>query len=376
MLYYRFHDFPVAADAPLGATVARIKECLDKAGVGNARLRFCLFGTRGCAQIVARFPEFRRFLSTAGPQRGGPPVEHLSNFGPSAPGAFAGPVADVPPETIAAVVAGIPQEFPISTLHLTLGPILQGATLLRRSGLRSPLMETDLQSISLGWQSSPTADGRRYFLSFIEPLPTADEKQPVPAWMQTLYSAFPAAAAEEIRSDIDWIMTDYQMVVSSGGSFIGSKSIGDDLKLPHVLPGSLAASRLNYAQLRDVRSIIAHMFADDGWKQAPGPRYAGMCELRKRSSGGRRLGLLFWIQKHGRSSRTISGAMQLVAERRKLTLGVLAERSTRRDYEAPNPQVLSQILDNMRVVVKYLENTWVTEIEEVLGPVPPEHKPS
>jgi hypothetical protein len=51
-----------------------------------------------------------------------------------------------------------------------------------------------------------------------------------------------------------------------------------------------------------------------------------------------------------------------------LTLGVMAERSTRHGYEVPNPQVLSQILENMRVVVEYLENTWVAELEEVLGP--------
>ena len=60
--------------------------------------------------------------------------------------------------------------------------------------------------------------------------------------------------------------------------------------------------------------------------------------------------------------------MRLVSARRMLTLGVLAERSTRRDYEVPNSQVLSQVLDNMRVVVKYLENTWVMEVEEALGP--------
>jgi hypothetical protein len=369
MLYYRFHNFPVAADAPLGSTFARVKECLDKAGVRNAPLRFCLFGPRGCAEIVARFPELRRFLSTAGPQSGGTPVEHLSNFGPSAPGAFAGPAGDVAPEMIAAVAAGIPQDFPIYGAHFVFGPILEGRTLMRPSHLHSPVMEISLQSISLGWQDSPTRDGRKYFLSFIEPLPTADAKQPVPAWIGALYSAFPSAAAEEIRSDIDWIMSGYQMVVSgSDGSFIGCKSIGDVLKLPHELPDSQAASHLDYVPLKDVHSIIARVFADDGWKQASGSSPTGIHELRKTSPGARHLGLLFTVQERGQSSRSISGTMQFVAERRSLTLRVLAERSRRREYEVPNPQVLSQILDNMRVVVKYLENTWVTELEEALSP--------
>jgi len=375
MLYYRFHNFPVAADAPLAATLARVKEGLDKAGVRNAPLRFCLHGPRGCAEIVARFPELRRFLSTAGPRSGGTPVEHLSNFGPSAPGAFAGQSGEVALETIAAVVAGIPREFPISTAHLVLGPILEGRTLVRSSYLHSPLMEIDLQSISIGWQSLPTRDGRRYFLSFIEPLPTADPTQPVQAWIQTLYSAFPGASVEKIRSDIDWIMVDYGMVVSgSSGSFIESRSIGDDLKLPHELPDSQAAPHLNYAPLRGVRGTIARAFADDGWKQAPGSGQTAIAELRKTTPGGRRLGLLFWVQNRAGSPRSISGTMQLVSERGTMNLRVLAERSTRREYEVPNSQVLSQILDNMRVVVKYLENTWVTELEAALGPAPRDSK--
>jgi len=86
MLYYRFHGFPVAADAPLGETFALVKECLEKAGLKNRPLRFCLFGTQGCQQIVASFPEFRRFLSTAGAEPHAEPIQHLSNFGPSAPG--------------------------------------------------------------------------------------------------------------------------------------------------------------------------------------------------------------------------------------------------------------------------------------------------
>ncbi len=367
MRYYRYHSFPVAADEPLGATFARVRECLDKAGVRNAPLRFCLFGTRGCAKIVARFPELRRFLSTAGRQSGDTPVEHLSNFGPSAPGAFAGPSGDVVPETIAAVAAGIPQEFPIYSASFNLGPILKGAEPMQTSRMHSLSLELNLQSVHLGWQDSPTSDGQKYFLSFIEPLPTADRAQPVPAWIHSLYSAFPGAKAEGIGSDIDQIMSEYQMVVVySGGSFIGSKAIGD-LKLPHELPSSRATSHMNHAPLRYFHSTIARVFADDGWKQASGSKQTGIQELRKTSAGGRRLVLLFRLQKNSRSLRCISAVMRLVSERKMLILRVMAERSTRHDYEVPNPQVLSQVLENMRVVVKYLENTWVAELEEVLG---------
>ena len=207
-------------------------------------------------------------------------------------------------------------------------------------------------------------------MNFIELLPTAGRKQPVPTWIQTLYSAFPGASAEKIGSEIDSIMVDYRMVVSMvGGSFISAKSIGD-VKLPHELPDARAASQLGYTPLRGVRSTIARLFADDGWKEVKGLTAAGLYELRNTSPGGRRLSLTFRVQKPGPSSRSIRGTMRLSSDRRTLTVTVMAERSMRREYEVPNTEVLSQIMENMRVVAKYLENTWVKDLEEALGPKP------
>jgi hypothetical protein len=125
---------------------------------------------------------------------------------------------------------------------------------------------------------------------------------------------------------------------------------------------------MNSAPLRGVRSTIARVFADDGWKQASGISQTGTYELRKTSPGGRRLGLIFRVQSPRGSSRTIFSTMQLVSDGGTLNLRVHAERSMRHDYEVPDSQVLSQILDNMRVVVKHLEKTWMTELEEALGP--------
>jgi hypothetical protein len=140
------------------------------------------------------------------------------------------------------------------------------------------------------------------------------------------------------------------------------------------LPDSQAASHLNYTPLRGVRGKIARAFAQDGWKDASVPGY-GMYELRKRSRFRRRLSLMVWIEKHGPSSRTISAMMRLGPERSRLTVWVPAERSMRYEYEVPNPEVLSQVLDNMRVVAKYLESTWVRGVEEALGSNPRDSKP-
>jgi hypothetical protein len=382
MLYSRIHGFSVETDAAVGLTFARVKECLEKAEVDDTPLRFCFHGSRGCAEILARFPELRRFLSTAGPQVGAAPDEHLSNFGPLAPGALAGPSGDVVSETITAIVEGIPTEFPISSVTLAIGPIPQDLAPVALSSKHTPFKHTPFpdistlfaQCVTLMWQSVTPRNGQRYSLVVFEPLPTDDATQPVQAWIQALYSAFPGSA-EKIASEIDLKTSEYGMVVTcSDKSFIGSKSIADDLKLPHQLPDSKATLRLKYAPLRGVRSMLTRAFADDGWKQPSARTHAGIYELWKLTPHRRRLGLMFRIQNPNPSSRNISCTMQLVSEGGTKSLRVLAERSTRREFAVPNPKVFGQVLDNMHVVVKHLENTWLAELEESLGPVPPDHK--
>jgi hypothetical protein len=378
-LYNRTHGFSVATDAAVGRTLARVKECLAKAGVASAPLRFCFHGSRGCAEIVARFPKLRRFLSSEGPQYGAAPDEHLSNFGPSAPGALAGPLGDVEFETILAIAEGIPTKFPISNMIFVIGPILEETAAIALSSQHRPLRDiTTLcaQCVTLMWQSVAPRNGQRYSLVVFEALPTDDATQLVPAWVQALYSAFPGSA-EKITSDIDLKTLEYRMVVTwPDKSFVGSKSIGDDLKLPHQLRDPRAAAELKYVPVKRARSLIEGVFADDGWKRTSDRKQARVYELWKPSAAGRRLRLTFRIQSSRPSSRSILCIMGLISERGRVNVTVLAERSARREYEIPNPQTFREVLENMRVVVKHLEDTWVAEVEEALGPVPPNYKPS
>jgi hypothetical protein len=263
------------------------------------------------------------------------------------------------PKTIAAIADGIPTEFSISSVTLVLGPIPQETAMAALSSEHKPFRDIPTfcaQCVTLMWQSVAPRNGQRYSLVVFEPLPTDDATQPVPAWIQALYSVFPGSA-EKITSDIDLKTSEYRMVVTwPDRSFIGSKSIGDDLKLPHQLPDSKLVSHLKYVPLKGVRSAIARAFAEDGWKQLSGRKQAEIFELWKTSPHGRRLRLIL----------RIDGNVKVT---------VLAERSTRREYEVPNSRVLRQVLENMRVVVKHLENTWVAEIEDALGPIPPNYKP-
>jgi len=282
------------------------------------------------------------------------------------------------PKTIAAIADGIPTEFSISSVTLVLGPIPQETAMAALSSEHKPFRDIPTfcaQCVTLMWQSVAPRNGQRYSLVVFEPLPTDDATQPVPAWIQALYSVFPGSA-EKITSDIDLKTSEYRMVVTwPDRSFIGSKSIGDDLKLPHQLPDSKLVSHLKYVPLKGVRSAIARAFAEDGWKQLSGRKQAEIFELWKTSPHGRRLRLILRINDSGPSVRSIFCVMELMSEDGNVKVTVLAERSTRREYEVPNSRVLRQVLENMRVVVKHLENTWVAEIEDALGPIPPNYKP-
>ena len=173
----------------------------------------------------------------------------------------------------------------------------------------------------------------------IEPLPTADPNEPVPDWIKALYSGFPGATAEKISSEIDLIAMEYAMVVRSADKpSVKIKSIPDDLILLYKLPDAKAASELKHAPLKGVRDIIARVFVDDGWKQLPDGKQAGVYEPRKSSAGGRSLSLTFRIQKPRPSSRSILGTLRFVYEGVEKSVAVRAERSLRSEYEVPNPR--------------------------------------
>lgn len=222
------------------------------------------------------------------------------------------------------------------------------------------------QCIHLSWQSSPANDGRRYFMSVHEPLPNSNPKQPVAPWIRTLRTAFPGAAFEKISSEIDHMMIDYRMTVAmSGGRFISHKAIGNT-QLPSQLPDDKAASKMKVIPLKDLRGTIARAFAADGWKPSSTARQGFACELWKLSGHRRRLTLRFHVQRHRGAPPTMISTIHLSIGRKKLNLGVPAERSTRHEYPIPNPEVLDHFLANVRAVASYLEQSWVREVEDLL----------
>ena len=109
VLHFRRYEARLAGEGELAPALKGLLEY-----IGVQRVRFFFEGTPGCERIVARFPELARFLVKN---------EKLLNFDGmwdvSNP-AVANDV--VPRDVLLAIASGIPEEFPLASVVLVIGP--------------------------------------------------------------------------------------------------------------------------------------------------------------------------------------------------------------------------------------------------------------
>lgn len=144
-----------------------------------------------------------------------------------------------------------------------------------------------------------------------------------------------------------------------GESFAG-------LPLPFEPPGPEPMAQVPHEPLGKIRAVIVNTFQKDGWRRANERLPAGSHKLTKQTPGGRRLELSFDT---GSWSRRVLCMMTLGSARGVARMPIPADRSLRMQYLPPNRRLFAGILENLRVVVAYLEGAWIRELEEALGAV-------
>ncbi|HUO03890.1 MAG TPA: hypothetical protein VMU16_01710 [Candidatus Binataceae bacterium] len=391
MLYFRVHQFPVPGGEPFAAMLARVNECLAMADVAEAPMRFCFVdhpgSAAGCNAIIAKFSNLARFAPGGGGQTAGLQSGRLSNLGPLWDGGAGCSADGFPHETLAEIAGGIPNQFPVAMAFYVIGPVrwIDGiepceSSMRMRSAfvppfsVRAPALTYMTPSVVLQWYS---AAGSRLFVT--EQTPSGDAKSPLPAGIKALYGAYPGAAASKPMAVPDGnrvtvanapVSNDIHEIHARHRAAITAEV--EKLNLPHVIPGPMEALKLVPQPLGSIRGTIVKAFAPDGWKKATGRIPAGSHEIWKPSPGGRRLQLHFDT---GSWSRHVICIMRLVTEAGPMRIIPPASWPPQAQYSAPNPEVFGHILENLRIVVKHLEATWAKEMEEALGPVPPEFKP-
>ncbi len=387
MLHYRRYGIILPQGESFAGALANVFQIFDAAGLAAASLRF-LFddapGGTACSRTLERFPELAPFARRTPPQLGRPASLRLSNLDGRWQGGNPEATGEPSRETLLAVVAGIPTEFPLWIAVVLIGPVRwndSGVSEFRPreasarpipinkpafSGL-APSMTylapgVILQRLSTG--------GLRLWVT--EQLPDATPDAPAAAVVQQFLarfgppqtdSIFSVPEAQEV-SEVPPPTADPAKIHAGYKSRLGEIVAG--LSLPFEPPGPEQFANVPHEPLGKIRAVIVDTFKTDGWRRATERIPAGLHKLWKPTPAGRRLELSFDT---GSWSRHVVCIMALVSERGAARIPIPADRSLRLQYMTPNPQIFAGVLENMRIVVAHLEGTWVVEMEAAMEPL-------
>lgn len=365
MLHYRRYGIVLPQGESFAGALAGIFEILDA-----GPLRFLFDDAPGgdaCRRMLERFPELTPFAVRS-------PTLRLSNLDGRWQGGNPEAAGEASRETLLAVAAGIPAEFSPWIAVVLIGPMRWGgearpceasarpAPINKPpfSGLAPPMTYLApgviFQRLSGGglrlWITEPLPSSAPEVQALLQRFgpPETDSVVSVPETQEISEAPAPAADTAKIHAGYK--------------SRLGEMVAG--LPLPFVPPEPGQMAQVPHEPLGKIRQVIVSTFQGDGWRRADERLPAGSHKLTKQTPGGRRLELSFDT---GSWSRHALCMMTLVSARGVARMPIPADRTLRLQYLTPNPQVFAGVLENMRIVVAYLEGTWVRELEEALGPV-------
>lgn len=383
MLYYRRYGFVSPQRGSLAGTLGSVFQVLDAAGLEAPPLRFLLDDApsgNACARILEKFPELEPFAVRPPARFARLASLRLSNLDGRWQGGNPQASGEASRETLLAVAAGVPAEFPLWIACFVIGPLrwdASGASRLRAreasmrpsrfgkppfSGL-SPSMTylapgVILQRLSTGglrlWvteqmpDATPDAPAVQQFLARFGP-PQTDSILSAPEAQEAANAPQPSAGVAAIQA----------------GYKSRLREIVAGLTLPFELTGPEQLARLPREPLGRIRTVIARAFKKDGWRRPTDRLPAGSHKLWKQTPAGHRLELSFDT---GSWSQHLVCTLALITEGGAARIPIPADRSLRFQYLTPNPQIFTGVLENMRVVVAHLEGTWVNEMEAAMKP--------
>lgn len=370
MLHYRRYGFVLPPESTFAQALATLF-----AELPDAPIRFLFDDAPGggaCPRILERFPALAPFAVSA--------ASRLSNLDARWQGGNPQAPAEAPRETLLEVAAGIPADFPVWIACILIGPLpwTGGAevSLREAAARRVPLNKPPFSGLtpSMTYLASGvilqrlSSSGLRLWIT--EQLAGAENVPPAPG-VEALLRRFGPPQTDSILS-----VPDEQEVreAPAGGAGTAPTSIHAGYKnrlaeivaglaLPYEPPSPSEFGQVPHEPLGKIRSVIVDTFKKDGWSRTTERLPAGSHKICKQTPAGRRLELSFDT---GSWSRHVVCMLTLLSERGAARIPIPADRSLRMQYLTPNRQVLSGVLENMRLVVAHLESTWLAEMEAAL----------
>lgn len=371
MPHYRRHEVRLPAGQSLALPLALILDLVES----EVHVRFFFEDAPGrpsaCEDILTRFPQCVPFAGRS----------TLTNFDTrwdvAAPPATGGSLSR---QTLLEIAGGIPDEFPVGGATLVIGPFawIKGESVGEASVLppalrappfsvRTPALTYLASGVILQRLSTGTIT-----VVVTQQLDVPSLESTLPAKMENILQALGASLTGHLIS-----VPDHQRLLGPPpppppdpaavhARFRGGlPSLLETLELPHLLPGPEAFAAMSKEPLGEIRSVIVRYFGQDGWRRSSRRLGAGTHELCKSTASGLQLVLYFdtgsWL-------RFVTCIMKIVSERGAVNLPVPADRTQRFQHLTPNREVFHHTLENLRVVVRYLERTWVREMEQALIP--------
>lgn len=365
--------FASSKKEPLAEMMDRVRQAFLHVGLGEPVIRFTLVGnsvTKGLSSIdrvLKRHPEMERFLTNVALIPGTSESRIISNAATGEPAEYA---------TLQTITAGVPRSYPFGGVMLHFHAPEFGERLI---GL--PRFGNSLPGV---WMiDNKWATGRHRALSVytvVDAQFTDKKLPPNPAAVDALIKACgkitrteqvpirgPSGAIEPSISPanaeaVKAIVADYR------ARFI---EIVERAGLPHSLPPVAESRAENLGVLAGPRKPALEVaFKPMGYSCRGG---SGQFHLTRRTAGNLTVELHLDV---GTWSHSVSAIFMVHGAGFKATMPVPLASGITAQYPIGDAAQWQKIVENLAAMVRFLDRTFVSEIEQAAGPSPAWYKPS
>lgn len=393
MKLYRKYTFRIEKRESLGSLFQRVTDVLNQFGQ-TSKVYFyfedqAIGSVSACDRLIKRFPVFESFAFTHAEARANPPkiIKSISNFNNSWDISYESQSATaISTEILSNVAVGVPRSFPFHYSHF----IFDNVSLLNTSepdtGDASSQVLQYSSRVPRSYNNSAIVLDSHWWVSRREhhltvivalPIPTAGEEVVLlPEKTKSFIQAFGKIAEE--RLEIVYTQqeaTERQAVIARLVSVTTryNQNIGNiiqTLPLPHSLPSveqvGLHGEEFKIGSMKDV---LVKYFKSLGYCYQAKRSGHGIYSLTKLTPNNNELEIYLDV---GSWSRSVTASFSFNGMSMSGSVGLPVSKNAIdvAQYPILSIEQWRQIVENLVVVVNYLEKTFAVEADEVSGSTP------
>ncbi len=367
--------FAASKKEPVAELTERIRRAFLAAGLGEPTIRFTFVDSslkKGIDRVLKRHPEMERFLTFSALMPGTSETRQLSNVTTGEPADYA---------TLQAILTGVPRSYPFGAVWMHFYAPVFGERLI---GL--PKMGHSFPGVIITDSSWVTGRHRALWGYTVVEATAEDKKlppnpEPVDAVLKacgkvtrtaqvgilnpdgkTLVGSIPAANAEAVQA----IVADYRARI---------KEVVEGADLPHNLPPAAEIRQQDMGVTAGVtagprKPALEAVFKPMGYACRGG---SGEFHLTRRTSGNLTVQLYLDV---GTWSHSVSAIFLVQGAGFKASLPIPVAPDAYGQYPIGDAAQWQKIVENLALLVRELDRSFVPEIEQAAGPTPAWYQPA